>query len=265
MGHDDQQYYIRPRAGYRGNERMIPVNEDYFEKCIDIFFEIYNDWGFKDKPRTFISPGSAYGAINDNLVFARILRDRGFKYWANYWTAIKAPCEIIDGITFLNKGTGLVPWNAYDVNPALIPDYSIADNDGVDRPMGVIFGLHWPNLLRYDPKKNMENVEDWVDFYERQSEIFGIMISRDIKFAANQAQYARFTDLTFTDNEVILDFDRVDKSSAIDTSDEVYISLKNSIRPLGIEGGEIYLYESHERFRTYKIRRQSTIVKIQLR
>ena len=265
MGHDDQQYYIRPRSGYTGTERMIPVPDDYFEKCIDKFIEIYKDWGFTKELRTFISPGSAFGPIDDNRSLARILKGKGFKYWSNYWAAIKKPCEIIEGITFLNKGTGLVPWNAYDVNPALINDYSIAENDGLVRPMGVIFGLHWPNYLKLDPEKNLEGVDAWVDFYRRQANIFGIMISRDMEFAAHQAQYARFTEVTFTENEVILDFESVDKSGAIDIGDEVYVSMANHLRPLGIMGGVISLYETQQRFRTYKIKRQDKTVKIKVK
>ena len=265
MGHDDQQYYIRPRAGYTGSERLIHVPEDYFEKCIEKFIEIYKDWGFTKELRSFISPGSAYGPVDDNMCLARILRGKGFKYWANYWSAIKSPCEIIEGITFLNKGTGLVPWNAYDVNPALINDYSHTQNDGIIRPMGVIFGLHWPNYLRYDPEKNLEGVDAWVDFYRRQSEIFGIIISRDMQFAAHQAQYANFTDVTYTESEVILDFKRCDGCGAIDIGDELYVSLANHLRPLGCEGGEITLAETHQFFRTYKIKRQGNIAKIRLK
>ena len=265
LGHDDQQYYIRPRAGYTGTERMIPVPDGYFEKCIDKFIKIYNDWGFTKELRSFISPGSAFGPVDASRGFARILRDRGFKYWANYWSAIKTPCEIIEGITFLNKGTGLVPWNAYDVNPALIPDYSIAENDGICRPMGVIFGLHWPNYLRFDPQKNIEGVSAWVDFYRRQAEIFGIIISRDMEFAAQQAQYADLTDTNYTDTEVIFNFERVDRSGTLLVGDEVYVSIANHLRPLSVTGGELSLYESRAKFRTYKIKRQDKTVRLRLK
>ena len=264
LGHDDQQYYIRPRKGYTGSERIIPVSDGYFEKCIDKFMEIYNDWGFTKELTSFISPGSAYGPIDSSRGFARILRDKGIRQWANYWSATKAPCEVIEGITFLNKGTGLVPWNAYDVNPALINDYSIAENDGVVRPMGVIFGLHWPNYLRYDPEKNAESVDGWVSFYRRQANIFGILLSRDMRFAAHQALYARFTKVSYTDSEVILDLSDVDGSGAIDIGDDIYVSIHNKFSPLGCEGGEIALYESRSTFRTYRVKRAGKVVKIRL-
>ena len=261
-GHDDQQYYIRPRKGYNGGERIVPVPDGYFEDCIDTFISIYSDWGFTKKLNTFVSPGSAYGPVDASLGFARVLREHGFKYWANYWMAIKDSCRIIDGLTFCNKGTGFVPWNAYDVNPALLPDYTIAENDGVDKPKGTIFGLHWPNFLRFDPIKNFEQVDAWVDFFRRQSEVFGIMISRDMGFAARQAQYESFTKIDFLDKAIALDFERVDSSGALDIGDTMYISLSNRLRPVSAEGADIAIYETHHTFRTYKLTRKGKYAKI---
>lgn len=264
MGHDDQQYYVRPRKGWGSNERIVPVPNDYFEDCIDTFLRIYDDWGFSRRITTFVSPGSAYGPIDASRGFAAILKDRGIKYWANYWMTIKKPCEIIEGVTFLNKGTGIIPWNAYDVNPALIPDYAVSENDGVNSPMGTIFGLHWPNLLRFDASKNLDNVDAWVDFYRRQAECFGLMISRDMGFAARQALYQRYTVIDFAPNEIILDFSAVD-SCGVDAGNTVYISLKNRLRPSECEGGAISLYESHTLFRTYAIERKGKIARIKLK
>ena len=265
MGHDDQQYYIRPRKGYSGNERLIPVPDSYFEDCIDTFLEIYRDWGFSRKLTSFISPGSAYGPLESSLGFAKILRERGFTKWANYWQCIKKPCEIIDGLTFVNKGTGYVPWNAYDINPDLLPDYSPADNDGRVRPMGTVFGLHWPNFLRFDPNKNFEQVDAWVSFFRRQSEIFGLMISRDMSHAAHQAQYQRYTEMSFGDGEIILDFEAVDALPAIDKSFEMYVSLKKGLVPTGAEGADISLYETKRDFRTYRLVRKGSRAVINLK
>ena len=265
LGHDDQQYYIRPRGGYAGTERLIPVSDEYFEDCIDTFLDIYADWGFSKKIVSFISPGSAYGPVEGSLGFARILKARGFKYWANYWSVIKDSCRVIDGLTFINKGTGFVPWNAYDVNPALLPDYSLAENDGVIMPKGTVLGLHWPNFLRFDPKKNRETVDAWVEFYRRQAEIFGVMISRDIGFASRQALYERFTRVDFTENEVVLDFSAVDESGATDIGNTMYVSIRKRLAPVSAEGARVTLYETHERFRTYKVERQGKTAKIKIK
>ena len=265
MGHDDQQYYIRPRKGYTGSETIVPVSEEYFADCIETFINIYNDWGFTKKLTSFISPGSAYGPVEKSLGFAKVLRARGFTKWANYWRTIKQPCEIIGGLTFVNKGTGCVPWNAYDVNPDLLPDYCLADNDGVVKPRGTIFGLHWPNFLRFDPNKNFEQVDAWVNFFRRQSEIFGLMISRDMSHAAHQAQYARYTKMSFGDGEIILDFDAVDACPALDKSDEMYISLAKRLVPTGAIGADISLYETKRDFCTYSLKRKGNRAVITLK
>ena len=265
MGHDDQQYYVRPRKGWSSTDRLALVPLDYFEDCVDTFLGIYSDWGFSRKITTFVSPGSAFGTIDDNRGFAKVLKDRGIKYWTNYWSAVKSSCEIIEGITFLNKGVGDIPWNAYDVNPAIVPSYAVSENDGVVQPRGSVLGLHWPNLLRFDAMKNLENVDAWVDFYRRQAECFGIIISRDMAFAAKQALYEKYTVMDFAPKEIILDFTAVDSCGISDTGNTVYISLKNHLHPIECEGGRISLYETHIHFRTYAIERSGRITKIKLK
>ena len=264
MGHDDQQYYIRPRKGCSENQRKVPVSDEYFEKCIDTFFDIYRDWGFTKQINTFVSPGSAFGPPELSYGFARVLRERGFKYWANYWNDVKTS-TVIEGLTFCSKGTGCVEWNVYDVNPAILPDYVVAHNDGVVRPKGTIFGLHWPNFLRFDPKKNVEVIDAWVDFYRRQGEVFGLMISRDMGFAARQAIYERYTKITYGEKEIILDFADVDASGAIDIGNTMYISLYNHLVPKSVLGAEIKLYETHGRHRTYEITRKGSQASIILK
>ena len=265
LGHDDRQYYIRPRKGYKGTERDIPVSDEYFEECVDTFLNIYKDWGFSKKISSFISPGSACGPVENSLGFAKALKARGFTKWANYWSSIKKPCEIIDGLTFLNKGSEIVGWNVCDVNPDTLRDYDPKENDGSTRPRGTIFGLHWPNMLRYDPMQNLDTVDAWVNYYRRQSEVFGLMISRDMSHAAHQGQYERYTKMTFREKEIILDFEDVDNCGAIDLSNEMYISLANRLTPVSAEGAHISLYETKATFRTYKLERNGKLAVIKLK
>ena len=257
MGHDDQQYCIRSMKGSKDSKHLIPVPKDYFEECINAYEEIYRDWGFSKSVDTFISPGFVPSSVEDHRGIFSVLNKHGFKYWTNAWGAIDENCSILDSITFLKKRKETIPWNAYDVNPDALPPYSEEE--------GTIFRCHWPNMLRYDPMENFEKVDAWANFFRRRSEVFGIIISESIEFAAHQAQYNRFTDMTFTENEIILDFSKVDACGAKDIGNTVYISMRNNVRPQGCIGGHLSLYQTKQIFRTYKLEREGNIARIRIK
>ena len=259
LGHDDRQYYIRARKSYTrpGPRYAVPVEVDYFKKCLEAYDEIYNDWGFTKPVDTFISPGFVSLSAEDNKEIIHAISEHGFKYWTNSWAGTDFDCEIVDAVTFLKKRKETIPWNAYDVNPDALPPYSEEE--------GTIFRCHWPNMLRYDPMQNLEKVDAWANFFHRRSEVFGIIISESIQFAAHQAQYNRFTDMTFTENEIILDFSKVDTCGAKDIGNTVYISMRNNIRPKACTGGHLSLYQTKQIFRTYKLEREGNIAKIRIK
>ena len=258
LGHDDKQFYIRPRKGHRdyGERVFVPTPAEFFDECINAYNEIYRDWGFTQKIETFVSPGMTSGSLEDNDEVFKVVRSHGFKYWTNLWRAIDDDCQVIHGITFLRKDKENIPWNAYDVNPSALPDYTPSER--------AIFRAHWPNFLRFDPLKNLENVEEWGKFFDKRAEYFGIMISRDIGFASRQALYQKFTKVSYPDGKIVLDFTDVDTSGALDIGDTMYISLDKSLSPKSITGARISLYEEHKTFRTYEILRQGTVAQINL-
>ncbi len=245
------------KTKYAPNAWYEPVDNEYFESHVETFFKIYEDWGFSKKIRSFTSPSSVRSGIEENRHMVEIMKKYGMIYWSNGWGAVKNLCEVIDGVIFINKAftSVSVPWNAYGVDPDAVADYSFERNDGVKYAEQAVFGLHWPNFLQFNPKKNLDGVESWARYFKRQAEIFGVMLSKDIAFGASQAVYRKKSILDVKKDGLVIDLSAVDGSGAIGLSDTFHISIENSLKPTLAKGAHLSLYETHENFTTYALKR----------
>lgn len=230
-------------------------SEEEFRRHLDLFFKIYNSWGFTKPVKSFACPCGCWGSPEDegNIMYGNIIREYGMKVWENGWGSLKdrQGIGVTGGAVCLRAGSDdPVAWDAYDVDPDLLSLH--AGETGEQNPD---FCIHWTNLLRWNPEKNMENVPKWINFLKRQSEVFGTMLSRDVFFAGSQAIYKKYAKMEFEEGKCIIDFTDVDKSGAEVLKNEFYISFKNNIIPSECIGGRIELYEEKKEFKTYKITR----------
>ena len=243
----------------------IPVDNDYFESHIETFFKIYADWDFKQKIRSFTSPSGVYKGVEENRHLVEMMKKYGMHIWSNSWGAVKAAHEVIDGVIFMNKayvGNNYPHWAGYGIDPERLKDYSFEVNNGIDHPQRAIYGTHWANFLYYDPERNLECVKPWGRFMKRQAEIFGLMLSKDIAFAASQGVYRRYAAFENTKDGIAIDLTAVDNAGAIELSDTFYISIEKGISPKIAKGGTLSLYEEHKDFNNYEIKRngESTVL-----
>ncbi len=246
-----RQYYpdnVDEHGNKTGGYRWLPAEE--FENMIKLFYEIYNDWGFKKDIVTFVSPCGCFGTPSSpgNIEYAKVLQKHGILYWANGWRDHDKSADTVEGI-ITSKGFGIVNWNAYDVDPAYL---SVPQN--VDE-LGIHIAGHLTNFIRFYPEKNFEYVEAWIEYFKKYGEIFGLMLARDIAFSCSQSLYARFAKITEGKNEFVIDLSEVDKQYAPGKKNEFFVSLKNGIEPKSCIGGTVSLYESKKDFKTYKIER----------
>ncbi|MBQ6707552.1 MAG: hypothetical protein IJM97_01230, partial [Clostridia bacterium] len=206
----------------------------------DTFFEIYNDWGFTQKIRTFASPGNIGDAWKTDE-FSNVIKDYGIKFWHN--NVIRG-CSVQSGIILNPKAIEICPWFVYDFDP-------LEARDLKPEEAGII-GSHWANYLRFNPKKSIEGVKDWKTFYDRQSEIFGMIISRDIEFAHYQQLYKNYAVISEENDCIKIDLSEADKI-APEKNMPIYISLTNE--PSECTGGKLSLYETKSGFKNYKVER----------
>ncbi|MBQ6701845.1 MAG: hypothetical protein IJN17_02710 [Clostridia bacterium] len=254
-------YYKNP-----GDKLLSILSEDEIAHRFELFFKIYDGWGFKKKIRTHAAPNSMPHNISaeEAQPLVNVLKKHGINYWVNGWRRFTGKqetghTEFIDGILYMEKGTGnKIPWNACDVDPLLTEDCA---KEG-DEKIGIIFNSHWPNYLRYHKEYNLERVENWKKFFERQSEIFGLMVSKDIEFAGNQCIYRNYSTVETEKNVIKIDVTKAASISPKHTFGEFYVSLKNNLVPKDVKGGTIEVYTTHKDFKTYKVKHTENIVEI---
>ena len=224
------------------------LSREEFEQHIEMFYKIYDSWGFKKKIQTFVSPCGSVGTPQDNTHYAEWFKEHGMIYWANTWRDFPEGIDVAGGVICTNKIPGL-PWEAYDIDPTLL---ELKVKEDVEHPR-TIWGGHWTNFLRYHPENNMERVPAWIDYFKKHAEVFGCMLSKDIGFSSSQAVYNRFASIEVLEHGYRIDLNEVDNKGAVGLRNEFYISLKNGTVPKACSGGTISEYETHDNFKTYKI------------
>ena len=236
-----------------------------FNRRLDCFFKIYNGWGFKKPIKVFISPcGLGECPIDELYRVADELYKRGIRYWTNGGCRFEGPMKVINGVACVKKTSPIgadgkvtsAPWDAYDVDPSSFADYDVTNNDGC------VFGLHWTNLLRFNPKCNPEQIEPWVNYIKRQAEIFGLMGARNVTEAINQQFYYQNAKMEISDGAVDIDLSAIEAEHVDCHKNEFFISFKNGLVPKSCVGGEISLYREQKEFKTYKVCHSDWRVKI---
>ncbi len=252
--------YSRPRfnkeTGTFDMSTFDYIPESEMQEYIDTFFKIYDSWGFQKKIRSFVAPCSVHTPRELTDTFASVLRKNGFIHWANYWTRLHDSTAVISGVTFMQKSFVGAHWDGYDIDPITLMDQSktlVGDKELTNPAMG----FHWTNFLRLDPHNNMENLSDWVKYFNRQGEIFGNMLSRDVGFASNQAVYSRYAKLKVEGNKYTIDLSDVDATGALSLLDHFYVSVKGRVKPGSCVGGDVRIYEKKRWHTNYEIKRQA--------
>lgn len=255
-----EQEYFAPKE--RGGKRY-PITMEDLRRRLDIFEKIYNSWGFQKKIRSIASPGGLPACpIEDLADMAQEFAKRGYLYWVNTAMHIEDSSKPVSGALWVNTNTRpslrRIPWNGYDYDPTMLADFAY-DGERVER---CVLSIHWTNFLRFNPARNMEYLPDWIAYFKRQAEIFGLMLSKDISFAANQLLYVQHAKLLFEENKCIIDLHDVVNHEFSERTNEFYISFRNGCMPKECLGGKMEIYEMHTGFRTYKISHDENTVQI---
>lgn len=242
---------------------VVPVSADYFEEHLEAWFKIYNSWGFTKPVESVISPASLYKDIEVPVSYAERAKKYGIKYWKNLWAEHDCLTSEFSGLIFLNTHDDMVNWCDFDVNPLTDARVPVFNEDGKPEVYSIM-GCHWANFVCSNPKDNLKNVDKWVEFFKQQEKIFGRMLSKNIAFAAHQAQYHEYTKMTFADNVLTLDVTDVLNKDTISKCNEFYISVKNELQPKNVVGAKIEAYDKQADFTTYKISDFDRVIKVEM-
>lgn len=232
-----------------------PISAREFARRLELFFKIYDSWGFKQKLKVYGEPcGLPDRMPSEELSeLNAVLYEHGLKFWRTHWTYFHDKREVLSYpalYTSMNRRVAIaVEWDAYNIDHSTIPDVMLPG----EKNLWPCLVLHWTNFLRLDPKENLDYLGGWVDYFNRQSEIFGLMISRDFDFYFNQQMYYQFAKIDATESGFELDFSEMPALPDDVLKNELYISLDNGVEPRECVGGKIELYETKKKFKTYKI------------
>ncbi len=254
-----------PEGMVKGNPKHL-APDDFLRAHFDAFFEIFRDAGFPGPVRSYASPCGARDAFPQGRL-TKILHEYGIQFWHNgsgpkqfrpFWSdLLKDGTIVADGVICNSKDKAMGPWEVYDLDPEVQPV--------LDMELIGLNGGHWVNFLRFNPKKNLENLDGWIRYWDAYGEMFGVIISRDVAFAHFQKLYRHTAKVEEKDGSVILDLTESDKlldAAFIPASarPDLFISIKKGERMPACEGGTITEYETRRDFVNYKIQRGASSV-----
>jgi hypothetical protein len=251
-----------------GKKKLVLNSPEDFNNRIRLFFEIYNGWEFTKKIRTFVSP-CGFGGADDEMItdFAERLEKLGVKYWANGGFSFDGPMSVYCDVAVMKKGGSyngkygpMPPWEGYDIDPDLFMPFVNEENFGGTN----MVGMHWTNLLRLNPKRNLQNLPLWIDYFNRERETFGTMIAKDVEFSVTQQFYNLYSTVDMTEGKCVVDVSEACNKKTTPCKDEFYISFTKDVSPKSCHGGKISLYEEHKEFNTYKVEHTDTRIEISL-
>ena len=260
----DGEFYL-PKDLQKGNPKFL-ASDDYLRSHFDAFYEIYENVGFKGEIRSFASPcGNKEAPENGRLT--SILKEYGIKFWHNLHSKRMSendfpPSFVQNGVIFNKKAIALCPWEVYDLDPDMIPEY--------DPEKSGIIGGHWVNLLRYNPQRNFDYLDAWKRFFDRQCRVFGHILSKDVEFAHHQLLYANYAKVSENEKAIIIDCTEVDAIFPDGIRPDLYVSIRNSAGKPLCKNGNMTLFEEKidpmtfkEGFCNYKIcRTASSLIEI---
>ena len=229
--HDVSDYY------YRIHGELIMVKEDEVRLRLETFLEILYKYGIRKPVNSFVPPSFQYRAFE----LSAILKDYGILYVTTPFASL-TPRKPDDTVFIEN---GIITCNRYN-QKALPWDGAACDFDTVVTPQGIL-GLHWPNILHMDPAENPKVVDRTQSFFDRSTEQFGIVLSKDVGFCATQYLYEKYTKISASDGTVTLDFSEVPEAAGRRGS--FVISLKGGIA--SAVGCEFALYDTKKEFANY--------------
>ena len=254
---DEKYAYPHTVKNERGEWVRLPRDFGEFERMISLFFEIYHDWGFRKPVRVWEAGNGCYGTPDSdyNLEFARILRRYGIGIWE--WGAWPSDATVREDMIFINSSLGFVTWNAYDIDPSLLPSCFEAG----PRP-GFVPNIcgHLTNFVRFQPEKNFEYVPAWIDYFKRITSPFGAMIARDNEQSASQAVYAHYAATDRVDGGWRIDLSPVDAVRTELVKDEFFVAIRDRRVPTSCTGGRIFAHECKEDHTIYRIERDGSPV-----
>lgn len=207
IGHEywaDENYTRAEWADHNGTMRpldQVELHLDYYGKLLD-----QNQLG--PFPTAFVPTAflHGFGLTGDHQIsMAGVLKKRGITYintpFYNMYNAkgVQFGSFGIDaGVITVDRGNDVFDWNILGGKPQ-------------GELKGPTCGLHWPNLLHEDPKRNSEIVDAWVKFLKPYNDKPETLLAADSLSFRNQLIHHTCTKLQIRESDIKVDLTGTDK------------------------------------------------------
>jgi hypothetical protein len=202
-------------------------SKDQVERHLDFYQEILKQNNLGEFPSSFVPTAfcHAFGkTVGSNISIAELLKKRGIKYvntpfssMANAGSVSNRYFGFDSGLITVDRGEDLLDWNMIGVQPK-----------GVIT--GPVCGMHWPNLLNADPKRNSESVNEWVKLLKPYNESAETMLATDSEQFRVQLAHFGCTAVKTEENAIEFDFVNTDSLPVSYFEDEFFIKVKSASR-----------------------------------
>ena len=242
--------YYKPGVPYNNSDYFYVLDDKSYmapesevRARLDTFFDMLDHHGINKSINSFIPPTFRY--IWDTI--SRILCEYGIRYVSTVFApasmtmpeGMRRPVSagVENGIITICRNNNPISWREVS-----------SDLDGFE-PLKGIFGCHWPNVLHIDPSRHGEVVDNWVRYFKRCADTYGIILSRDIAFAAVQTLFREYAVVSYADGAMTVDISKVPIVPGCER--KFCISSRGEIT--SHSGCELSLYERRDGFVNYEV------------
>lgn len=195
---------------------------------LDAYAEIMHHNNLGELPISFVPNAfrHSFGVTKGNdISLAQLLADRGFTYintpFSSMFNSAAAQYGFFgvdSGIMTVDRGADFLDWDVIDGYPE-------------GEITGSTCGMHWPNMLHENPKRNSEVVARWVELLAPYNQKQETMLAKNSVEFQQQLAHNKLTKAKVAGNAIKLDFSDANNVGTIAPNKEltVKVSCENEL------------------------------------
>lgn len=222
IGHEYWKNGTFTRAEWTdSNGQMRP--QDQVEKHLDYYEKLMNQHNLGPFPKSFVPAAFRHSfgpSEGRDVSLAELLKKKGVNYINTPFESIYNANRIQNrffgfdaGVITIDRGSDEFPWLTFPGNPSKVLT-------------GPTCGLHWPNMLHPDPKRNSEVVKNWVNYLKPYNESPNMMLAPDSVGFQQQLAHHSLTEIELEGDLIVFDFTETDKLPSLVGKDGLTIKIQ---------------------------------------
>lgn len=195
-------------------------NRDEIKKHFDCFFKLMHQYHFDFTPRTFIPPALKHSFGNPDHGFQALLNEIGIHYVtlifkrAKQYSPQKTQKITWDNrVLLVERGESDIKWNVTAADPYFRFD-------------GPVMALHWANILHFYPEKNMEVVENWIQYIKETSRQNDILLTLDTASCLTQYLHRIYSKIKKSGEDFSIDVNWMKKIPGNSMGQTIFLKLE---------------------------------------